>query len=195
MSSSSNKASILAITLDAASAVHQVSFLGAAGTADASTAAGFARLAGLPFSYLAAGLGLPDTLAMQLAAISRATGTDAAAGWEGRMHDELPEAGIPAAAPAGLTACPDSAGVWVVEQDLLAALQQPWARLLVHEDFAGLRQQLLAQQTVAQGPGQQLEQAYEQQVQQLVVDFMRSCRAELAEYHVHGSAGDAVTGS
>jgi hypothetical protein len=194
VSSSSDKASVIAMTLDAASTVHQVSFLGAAASVDASTAAGLVRLAGIPFSYLAAGLGLPDTLATQLAGVSQARGTETAAGWDSGLHDDSPAEGVPAVAPAGLTASPDSPGVWLVEQDLLAALQQPWARLLFHEDFKDLRQQLLGQQAKAQGPGGQLEGAYEQQVQQLAVEFMRSCRAELAGYHVHGSAGGGVAG-
>jgi hypothetical protein len=194
VSSSGDKASVLAITLDAASTVDQVSFLGAAESADAATAAGLLRLAGLPFSYLAAGLGLHDTLAMQRAAISQATGTAAAAGWEVGLHDESPAEGVPLAAPTGLTASHDSVGVWLVQQDLLAALQQPWARLLFHEDFMDLRQQLLAQQAATQGPGEHLEGACEQQVQQLAIDFLRSCRSEMAGYHVHGSAGDAVAG-
>jgi hypothetical protein len=143
-------------------------------------------MVGLPFSYVAAGLGLPDSLAFLLA--------DQLARSAGCVADETGDTGEQAAAEevAGVCAGPE-VGVWVVEKDILAVLQQPWAQLLLHEDFSRLREQLLEAGTGVgqlQGDGQDVD---EQQVQQLVVDFVQSCRAELSGYSVAAHGGSSST--
>lgn len=113
------------------------------------------HLVGLPFSFVAAGLRLPDSLSEALA-----NGSDVV---------------------AGLTADPQ--GVWVMEQDMLALLHQPWAQLLFHEDFGMLRQLLLA----AAAGSEQEEGRVDSSVAGVVLNFMQQgCRAaELPGYQVH----------
>jgi hypothetical protein len=177
---------VLSICLDAESTMQQIAYLGPSESAAAGTATAAMCLVGLPFSYVAAGLGFPDSLAVQLA--------EQLARSPGNVADDTGDAVEQGAVQdvAGVCAGPE-AGVWVVEQDVLAALQKPWAQLLLHEDFSRLRQQLLeAGSEVGQLQGDE-EGAGEQQVQQLVVDFMQSCRAELSGYHVPAHAGSSST--
>ena len=184
VSCSGDGASVLSICLDADSTMQQVAFLGSADSA--GTAAAAMSLVGLPFSYVASGLGLPDSLAVQL--------SEQQARSAGGVADDTGDAGEQAVVQdvAGVHAGPE-AGVWVVEQDVLAVLQKPWAQLLLHEDFSRLRQQLLkAGSEVGQLQGDE-KGAGEQQVQQLVVDFMQSCRTELSGYHLAAHCGSSST--
>jgi len=62
LSCTGDKAGVLSICLDGRSSIHHVAFVGASESSGAMTAATMTGLVGLPFSYVAAGLGLPDML-------------------------------------------------------------------------------------------------------------------------------------
>jgi hypothetical protein len=168
-----NNAYVLSISLDAASHMCQVAYVGSPGTAAAATAAKTMGLVGLPFSYIAAGLGLPDSLSEQLLTAEENAVDVRVLGENDKGLQQVP----------GLTAGPET-GVWFVERDVLAAMQQPWAQLLFHADFSQLRQQLLtAGAEAAESKVEQDQGSVEQEVQQLVVEFLRSHRGQLDGYH------------
>lgn len=161
---------MLAMVLDEGSRVQQVAFVGSRESVEAAAARRLMGLVGLPFSYLAGGLSLPDSLSEHLLLATQLAEPDSEDGGEGA--EQVPAGVSPGQEP----------GVWVLEKDVLAAVQQPWAQLLLHEDFLLLREQLL----VCQAGGVEAE----------TVDFLQhSCRGQLSGYHVpalHDGAGSVV---
>jgi hypothetical protein len=181
---SCDNACVLSISLDAASHIREVAYVGSPGTAEAATAAKIMGLVGLPFSYIAAGLGLPDGLSEQLAAVAEENAVSVRVSGESDQGVQQ--------VPAGLTAGPE-AGVWLVETDVLAGMQQPWAQLLFHADFSQFRQKLLtAGAEAAESKVEQEQGSVEQEVRQLVVDCLQSCRGQLGGYHIE-ALGAATT--
>lgn len=183
ISRTEDKSSVLGIALDANSIVYQVAYVGSQGSAEAAAADRVMGLVGLPFSYVAAGLGLPDRLSEMLAPPDGELFTA-----ELRVSGESDVQQGPAV--PGVSAGPEMPKVWLLEKDVLAELQKPWAELLFHEDFPNLRQQLVAgsvgAQVVAGGEG---SSAAEEDVQQLVVEFLKSCRGQLSGYQVEAPSG------
>lgn len=161
---SGEQACVLAMVLDEGSRVQQVAFMGRQDSLEAAAARKLMGLAGLPFSYLAGGLSLPDSLSEHLLLATQLQPDSE----DGSGAEQVP----------GVSPGPEP-GVWVLEKDVLAVVQQPWAQLLLHEDFPLLREQLL----VCQGG-----------VEAATVDFLQhSCRGQLSGYHVPGL--QAVAGS
>lgn len=164
---SGEQACVLAMVLDEGSRVQQAAFVGSQDSLEAAAARRLMGLAGLPFSYLAAGLSLPDSLSEHLVLATQ-------------LQPDSEDGSGAEQVPAGVSPGPEP-GVWVLEKDVLAAVQQPWAELLLHEDFPLLREQLLV---CADGG-----------VEAATVDFVRehSCRGQLSGYHVPGlQAGSVV---
>jgi hypothetical protein len=164
--SKADQACVLAMILDEGSRLQQVAFVGSQDTPEAAAARGLMGLVGLPFSYLAGGLNLPESLSEQLLLATQ-------------LQTESEDSSVGAEqVPAGVSPGPEP-GVWVVERDVLAALQQPWAQLLLHEDFLLLREQLVACESGVEAA--------------TVVEFLQSCRGQLSGYRVPDlQAGSAV---
>lgn len=182
--SGGDKACVLSISLDAASHIREVAYMGSQGTDDAATAAKIMGLVGLPFSYIASGLGLPDAISEHLAAIAEENAVGVRVSGESDQGVQQ----VP-----GLSAGSE-VGVWLVEKDVLAAMQHPWAQLLFHADFSKLRQQLLTGGAeAAESKVEQVQGSVEQKVQQLVLDFMQSCRGQLGGYHLEALGSGAAT--
>lgn len=160
ISCASDRSSVLSVCLDASDTIHAIGYVGLPDEAP-PRAGQLANLVGLPLSYIAAGLGLPDRLAAQLAAHG-----DGAAG--------LPMEDLQASAPG------DGPGVFVLQRDALDALRQPWAQMLWHDSFPDLRRALLQ----AVGGGQM---AAEEAVQVTAVSVVKRCAEELPGYQVPGS--------
>lgn len=168
LSCTADKAGVLSICLDEHSSIHHVAFMGTAESSGAMTAAMMTGLVGLPFSYVAAGLGLPDMLASHLAATGLGNGAQQDAS---RAEIQQATGFKPSAGP--------ELDVWLLDQDVVSALQQPWSQML-HDHFSALRQQLLADEHKVD------------QMQQAMVVFMQKCRNELPGYHLSVAAGNAV---
>lgn len=76
---------------------------------------------------------------------------------------------------------------WAVQWDVLAVLQKPWAPLLLQRSAQGCGSSCWRAAWVEQlqGDGKDVD---EQQVQQLVVEFVQTCRAELSGFRVAAHA-------
>lgn len=159
------------ICLDARSIITNVACLGQLQQLQRTPS--LAGLVGLPFSYLGAGLSLPDRLAAQLQGPSSTS----------MLQDVL-------------TRMQDADGVFVLKQDVLAALRQPWAQLLLNEDvLPALRRELL-RLPAAQVEGASDDEAAMEGLQVQALQLMQRCAADLpATYKlamVAGPSGAAV---
>jgi hypothetical protein len=186
-------AAVINICIDGDDMIHHVAYLGAGATA----AGKLAGLVGLPFSYLAGGLQLPAKQAAAGSAARHANAAGAAAaaaalgglqlgsGQEGPQQPCVSMRGIAGVTPAA------EPGVFLLQQDVLQQLSQPWAQLLFHDGLVQLRQQLLQGQssspTEAREEGQGTvvgggKGSLQEQVQDAVVQLLQRCGAELPGY-------------
>jgi hypothetical protein len=187
----SSNAAVINICIDADDVIHHVAYLGPG----AAAAAKLAGLVGLPFGYLAGGLQLPakqinSTCAATAGDTGSADAAAAAVGLDGLHLD--PGQQQPCVSMRGVAGAVPGAepGVFVLQQDVLQQLSQPWAKLLFHDELMQLRQQLLQQQghshavlkaeqgQAAQG-GVVDSSSCDLQVQDAVVQLLRRCGAEL----------------
>jgi hypothetical protein len=152
-----SRSSVLSMQLDASDTINAIAYVGPPLQGHAAV---LARLVGLPLAYVAAGLGLPDKLVGQLAAAN---------------------GGSVGTSITGLRAPPTEPGVYDLECDVLAALQQPWAHLLAHDQFPALREALL--HTQPPGPGV-AEDALQAAVQLKATSLMQRCADELPGYRL-----------
>uniref|UniRef100_A0A383WNS6 Cilia- and flagella-associated protein 61 N-terminal domain-containing protein n=1 Tax=Tetradesmus obliquus TaxID=3088 RepID=A0A383WNS6_TETOB len=193
----SSDAAVINICIDGEDVIHHVAYLGPG----AAAAAKLAGLVGLPFSYLAAGLQLPakqTSSSQSRAAATDSAAADAAAAALGDLQLGHGQHSSPQQQPcvsmrsvAGVVPGAEP-GVFLLEQDVLQQLSQPWAQLLFHDGLVQLRQQLLQQQslspsTSAAERGQGAagcvgSSSCEVLVQDAVVELLRRCGAELPGY-------------
>jgi hypothetical protein len=81
-------------------------------------------------------------------------------------------------------------GVFLLQQDALQQLSQPWAQLLFHDGLVQLRQQLLQGQSSSsvEAEDEQRQEtvvvggSLEERVQDAVVQLLQRCGAELPGY-------------
>lgn len=183
-------AAVVNICLDGDDIVHHVAYLGPGATA----AAKLAGLVGLPFSYLAQGLQLPAKKhGVPVTGVEDAV--DDAAGLAGglqlvgaaQQQSNVSMKGVP-----GVSAGPEP-GVYVLEQDMLAQLSQPWAQLLFHDGLDQLRQQLKQQcSTSGQGSANVLQSSGSnvgRRVQAGLAQLLQRCGAELHGCKLVAAAG------
>jgi hypothetical protein len=180
-------AAVINICINADDIIHHVTYLGPAATA----AGKLAGLVGLPFSYLAGGLQLP---AKQAASHENGAEAAAAVAALGGLQlesgqDALPQQ--PCVSMRGIAGVTPGAepGVFLLQQDVLQQLSQPWAQVLFHDGLVQLRQQLLQGQSSSpteardeQGQGIVVgggKGSLEEQVQDAVVQLLQRCGAEL----------------
>lgn len=193
----SSDAAVINICIDAEDVIHHVAYLGPG----AAAAAKLAGLVGLPFSYLAGGLQLPakqTSSSQSRAAATDSASADAAAAALGDLQLGHGQHSSPQQQPCismrGVAGAVPGAepGVFLLEQDVLQQLSQPWAQLLFHDGLVQLRQQLLQQQsllpsTSSVGSGQGAagcvgSSSCEVLVQDAFVELLRRCGAELPGY-------------
>jgi hypothetical protein len=186
-------AAVINICINGDDIIHHVAYLGPGATA----AGKLAGLVGMPFSYLAGGLQLP---AKQAAAYP-ATGVDTAAAALGGLQlgsgQEAHTQQQPCVSMRGIAGVAPGAepGVFLLQQDVLQQLSQPWTELLFHDGLVQLRQQLLQGQSITpiaaraeQGlapVGGSGNSSLEEQVQDAVVQLLQRCGAELPGYKKH----------
>lgn len=185
-------AGVVNICLDGDDVVHHVAYLGS----QAPAADKLANLVGLPFSYLGAALQLPARQGSLNAAVATGKGasnTDVSiSSDEGAVQQQglFRACNVSMRGVAGVLAEPEP-GVYVLQQDLLAQMAEPWAQWLFQDGVSELRQallpqcgQLLQQQDNAIQPGGQVEllNAIEVKVQHSVVQYLRNCGADLQGY-------------
>lgn len=160
---------VLNLCVNARGEVHHAAYLGSQ-----APPLQLAALVGLPLSYVAAGLGLPTPMAEPCG--STAAAAAAAKG--------LPVGAVPGAEP----------GVYLLQQDLAAALCQPWAALLWHDGLCGLRQQLLQRCGGGSSDGGSGSEVLQQEAAGALMQLLQRCGDELPGYRRVATGGEGGGG-